>query len=405
MDEYARLLVEMGVNVQEGEPVLVTIAPEHYEFARLLAKHAYRKGASEVLFTWIDPMVNRMTMEHSPLDVLANVPQWAYDRLEFYYKKGANIINASSPRPGLMEGLDPEKISKVSAARSKKFHPLQPYTMNDVLSWTIGALPNPDWAKLVFPDIEDEEEACNKLWDLILEVSRMNNENPIQAWEDHINRLQTRAEKMNEWQFDSLHYQSSNGTDLVVGLPKNHLWLAASSKNAKGTQFIPNIPTEEIFTAPHKDRVSGRIKAVKPLVYQDQVIKDMEFEFKDGKCVSCSASQNEEVLKKMLAQDQGASYLGEVALVPYDSPISNSKTLFFSTLFDENASCHLAFGASYPTCIEGGTDLEEKELAKRGGNSSIIHVDFMVGAKDMNITGTTPEGEEIPVFIDGNFAF
>lgn len=405
LEAYARLMVEVGANVQEGERVVIHCAPEHYAFARLLTQCAYERGAAQVMVDFSDPQISRMNIQNGSLEILQETHQWFYDKAEWAYQNASNFLSVDSPHPDLLKGIDPAKPAAAQMAAAKFLKPLDHYTMNDEVCWTIMALPNADWAHKVFPEIEDDEEALAKLWDLILQVTRMKEEDPVQAWQDHIDRLSQRADRLNAFQFDSLHYRSANGTDLEVGMPKNHIWTAASSHDPKGTTFIPNIPTEEVFSAPHRMRVNGRLMATKPLVYNGTVINDIALRFEDGKCVEWEASTGKEALESIITMDEGSAHLGEIALVPYDSPISNSNTLFYSTLFDENASCHFAFGACYPTCIEGGTDLSEADLLEVGGNSSATHVDFMVGASDLSIIGKTADGQEVEVFKDGNFTF
>ena len=277
--------------------------------------------------------------------------------------------------------------------------------MNDIVSWLVISVPTKKWAKKVFPDLS-EDEAYDKLWKTILDVSRVEEswEATKKNWKDHINTLEEKAVYLNDHQFDKVHYKSSNGTDLWVKLPKDHIWMSAGSKNAKGDLFIPNIPTEEVFTAPQYDGVDGRLVATKPLVYNGVIINNFEFTFKDGKVIDFDAKEGKDTLAKMLDSDQGSKNLGEIALVPYDSPISNSNILFYNTLFDENASCHFALGKAYPTCLVGGAELKESELNSRGINDSLIHEDFMVGSSDLEITGYKND-EEFPIFKNGNWAF
>lgn len=405
LESYARLVIEVGVNVQKGDPVMISCPIEHIEFARLLHRFAYERGASEVVMNWRDDCLTRMKYEHEPLETFEQIPDWVHDRLKYYYEKGVNVISVSSSDPSLLQGIDPVKISAASKANNQKLSDLDHYTMNDENSWCVVALPNAAWARKVYPDIEDEEEAVNKLWKKILEVTRMNEKDPVRAWKEHIDRLSHRAALLNEYHFQSVHYSSSNGTDLEVRLPDRHIWLAATSDNKKGTTFLPNIPTEEVFTAPHREGVDGTLVATKPLAYNGQIIDGFVLHFENGKVVDFSAKKGAAALKALLAEDENARHLGEIALVPYDSPISRSNLLFYNTLFDENASCHFAFGACYPTTLERGTELSEEELKKEGGNSALVHEDFMVGSKDLSIIGTKQDGSKVTVFKDGNFAF
>lgn len=276
--------------------------------------------------------------------------------------------------------------------------------MNDIVSWLVISVPTRKWAQKVFPSL-DEQAAYDKLWEVILDVSRVADswEETKSNWENHLAILNEKARFLNEHQFDKVHYQSSNGTDLVVELPKNHIWMSAGSNNEKGDAFVPNIPTEEVFTAPYKKGVNGRLVATKPLVYNGVVINDFEFTFKDGAVVDFKAAEGEATLQQMLDSDPNARYLGEIALVPHHSPISDSGILFYNTLFDENASCHFALGKAYPTNVEGATELADDELESVGLNDALIHEDFMVGAPDLSIKAY--KGDEVyDIFVDGNWA-
>lgn len=405
LEDYAKLVINVGVNVKEGEPVLISCPVEAVEFARLLAQAAYDRGASEVVFNWSDDALTRMKYENAPMEVFESVPDWAFDRVKYYYEKGANIISVYSQDPELLAGIDMEKIAKASKANNEKMKPLEKYTMNDILSWCVVSIPNPAWAKKIFPQAKTEEEAVDLLWDQIFQVTRMNEEDPIAAWEVHLKNLQDKADKLNHYHFKSLHYKSSNGTDLEVDLPQGHIWLSATSTNDKGDVFLPNIPTEEVFTLPSSTGVNGTLVATKPLAYNGNIINDFVLKFEDGQVTEFKAKKGGEALKSLFEEDPKARRLGEVALVPYDSPISNSNLLFYNTLFDENASCHFAFGACYPTTLQGGEQMTREEVEQAGGNDSLLHEDFMVGAEDLSIIGTTYDGEEIHIFIDGNFAF
>ena len=404
LQTYANLIVDIGANVQEGQPVVINCPVQAYEFAEKLTLAAYNRGASDVAVFWHNEDIDRMRFEYAPMETFKTVPDWAYDRMEYYYKKNVAIIGISSNMPDIFEGLDGEKLMVSSKAYAEKMKPLDHYTMNDEVSWCIAAYPNPEWAMKVYPEIGTYEEAYRKLWDDILDFCYAKNPTPELAWKNHIRVLENRAKTLNEYQFESVHYKNSLGTDLEVRLPKNHIWLAAKSENAKGTSFIPNMPTEEVFTAPDRCGVNGKLVATKPLSYNGQLIEDFMFTFKDGKVVDFDVKKGGQALKSLLEHDEGARMLGEIALVPYESPISLSNTLFYNTLFDENASCHFAFGACYPTCIEGGVDLSTEDLKKRGGNDSSLHVDFMVGSKDLSIVGKTHDGKVVTIFKDGNFA-
>lgn len=403
--DYARLVVEVGVNVQKGEPVVITAPVQAADFVRLLARFAYKREASEVVVDWRDQEITKMTYDHAPMEVLKTVPDFLYDKDEYYYKRGANMISVASSDPDAFAQTDPERLAAASRAFNKKMKPLDHYTMNDEVAWCVAAYPNVKWARKVFPKAQSDDEAYALLMEAILKMSRMEDADPVQAWKDHIARLSARAKILNDYQFDKVHYRSENGTDLTVHLPQGHIWMAASSLDDKGNEFVPNIPTEEIFSLPHADKVDGTLVASKPLVYHGQVINNFSFTFKDGAVTDFRAEQGQEVLKNLLDEDEGSRRLGEIALVPYASPISESGILFYNTLFDENASCHFALGACYPTCLEGGADLTSDQVRAQGGNDSAVHVDFMVGTKDLSIIGTTKDGQEVAIFKEGNFCF
>lgn len=402
-DAYARLIIEVGSNVQSGVPVLITAAIEAADFTRLVAKYAYEAGASEVVVDWQDDALRRLRLEHASLGVLDNVPDFLYDKREYYCQKGVHMIHLLSSDPEALAGVDADRVQRASMAVNKKFKPLRHYTMNDEVSWCIAAVPCAVWARKVYPDATDDKDAVNRLWEQIFTVMRLNEEDPVAAWQAHLTRLQERANRLNHYRFEQMHYRAENGTDLVVRLPKGHIWCAATSTDNRGTAFVPNMPTEEVFTMPHREGVDGTLVATRPLAYNGSLIEDFTLHFTEGAVTSYSAKKGEEKLKALLEEDENAVRLGEIALVPYDSPISLSHTLFYETLFDENASCHFAFGASYPTTMEEGEKMSEEELKAHGANVSQIHEDFMVGTRDLSITGITADGEEKVVFANGNF--
>lgn len=403
LNDYARLTVKVGINLQKGEPLVINSPIEGAEFVRLLAKNAYELGASEVHVNWSDETLVKLKYKNSPMEIFENFPKWKSDSLEYYAEKGAGFISISAQDPEMLKEIDPKKIAANNKASSIALKAFRKYTMNDINSWCVISIPTKSWAKSVFPDVT-EDEAYDKLWEAIFNATRMNLDDPIQAWEEHIDTLMEKNTILNEKSFKTLHYTASNGTDLLVKLPKGHIWASGGSNNSKGTYFVANMPTEEVFTMPDKYGVNGIVYSTKPLNYGGKLIDEFKLVFKDGKVVDYDAKVGKEVLKDLFDIDEGAMYLGEVALVPYESPISRSNILFKNTLFDENASCHFAFGKAYPTNIEGGANMSDEELEAHGVNDSLTHVDFMVGSKDMNIVGETESGEKIQVFKDGNWA-
>lgn len=404
MEKLADLVVKKGVNVQKGQPVLLRCPVERADFARLVAKKAYERGAVEVVMQWSDDPLTLMKFENAPVEHFEEVPDWMVQRTKYYMEKGACVISVAATDPELLKDVDPKKIATWSKAFSAANKENMKYTMNDLNSWCVVSVPTVGWAKRVFPDVS-EEEAMEKLWNAIFYTTRTDQDDPVSAWDEHIGVMDRHAAVLNEKQYKKLHYKNSLGTDLEVELPENHIWISGGSENAKGDVFIANMPTEEVFTLPKRTGVNGKLYSTKPLNMSGSLVDEMVFTFENGKVVDYDAKVGKQHLTDLFDVDENARYLGEVALVPYDSPISNSGLLFYNTLFDENASCHFAFGKAYPTCIKGGVDLSDEELLEAGVNDSLIHEDFMVGSKDLEITGELPNGEVEYIFKDGNWAF
>lgn len=403
LNDYAKLSVTVGINLQSGQPLVISSPIEAVDFVRLIAKHAYKLGAKEVYVNWNDDVLTKLKYENSPMEVFENFPLWYADGVVEYYKNGAGFISIHAQDPQLLKDVDPKKIAAYNISSSKALKESRNYTMNNINSWCVISVPTKNWAKRVFPNVSDEE-AVEKLWDAIFKATRMDLENPTAAWKDHINTLIEKGDILNKKEFKYLHYTSSNGTDLMVELPKNHIWVSGGSTNSKGVYFVANMPTEEVFTLPLKTGVNGIVYSTKPLNYGGKLINNFKLEFKDGKVIDFEAEVGEETLHDLLDIDEGAKHLGEVALVPYSSPISQSNIVFMNTLFDENASCHFAFGKAYPTNIAGGENMTDEELEEAGVNDSLTHVDFMIGSSDLNILGETHSGEKIQIFKNGEWA-
>lgn len=401
LSTYAKLVTDIGVQVKKGDTIVIKCPIERADFARLLAKNSYEAGAHSVIVNWSDDDLTLMEYENSPVEVMEDIPQYLYDRNEYLYEKGAKFISVYAANPELLKNIDSEKIQRVSLAMSMKFKPLMKYTMNDINSWCVVSVPTKAWADKVLPESKD---SVSDLWELIFDVTRVNLEDPVKAWKDHLQLLLDKATWLNNSNFKYLRYKASNGTDLDIELPEGHIWTAASSLNAKEEEFVPNMPTEEVFTLPKKDGVNGIVYSSKPLAYNGNVIDEFWLKFENGRVVDFDAKVGKETLSSIFEQDENARYLGEVALVPFKSPISDSNVLFFNTLFDENASCHLAFGKAYPTTLKGGDAMSEEELAAHGVNDSFIHEDFMVGTSDLSIVGIDHEGKQVNIFVDGNWA-
>lgn len=405
LENYARLAVEFGVNVQKNEDVIINSSIENPVLAQLITKYAYEKGARKVSINWKDDEITKLAYTYQDQETLNEIPNFIIEKNKYQLEEHrSNRISIVGDDPDLLKGLNQKKIAEAIRENSIKLKDFMKYTMNDIVSWLVIASPTKKWAKKIFPDL-DSNTACDKLWQLIFDVSRVDENWDItkKNWQKHISLLNEKAEFLNSHQFDEFFYHSSNGTNLRVKLPKNHIWMSASSVNEKGDMFLPNIPTEEVFTSPQYDGVNGRLVAVKPLVYNGVIIDKFEFEFKDGLVVDFKAEVGYETLKEMLESDENAKRLGEIALVSFDTPINESNVLFFNTLFDENASCHFALGKAYPTTIKGGSKVKDEDLNSIGINDSLIHEDFMVGSRDLNIKAYK-DGKEYDIFIDGKWA-
>lgn len=402
-EKLAKLAVRKGVNVQKGQPLVIGACVRDAAFVRLLVKEAYEAGASMVSINWSDVALTRMDYEYQSLETLCEIPQWAFDKRKYFNDNKACFLNVRSDAPGALDGLDTEKVHASNVAAAKVFKPLRSYTMNNEGQWCVLGLPSQEWASKIFPDMEPQA-AYDKLEEAIFAVSRVTEEgDPIEAWNEHDSRLMNYGKKLTEYQFTALHFTSGLGTDITVGLVKDHIWVGGGCFTPGGVYFDPNIPTEECFCMPEKTATEGIVYASKPLSYQGKVIENFWLRFEKGKVVEYGAEKEEESLKKLVEFDEGSSYLGEVALVPYDSPVSHTGILFFNTLYDENAACHLALGACYPENLKGGTEMSEEELAAHGANDSMAHCDFMFGTADMNVDGILPDGSRVPIFRQGNY--
>ena len=403
LQEYARLLVRVGLNVQRGQTLVISSPVECAYFARLCAAEAYAAGCKEVVMNWHDDALGRMKYLYADDAVFDDVPLWRRHFFNDYAQEGAAYLAISASDPENLKGVDGSRIIRAQQASGKALKEFDRLQMCSGFPWCIASIPLPNWAKTVFPE-DGEERAMERLWDAIFRAVRISGDGKaVEKWQAHLKTLHARMEKLNALKFKSLHYTNALGTDLTVELPEGHIWEAGNDVTLSGQEYIANIPTEELFTSPLKTGVNGVVYASLPLVHDGNIIDGFHFVVKDGKIVEARARQGEETLQAAIAVDEGASYFGEVALVPYDSPISNQKILFYNTLFDENAACHIAFGEAYP-CLEGGQKMTKEELKARGLNDSITHVDFMVGTPDLRIVGTTHDGREIPVFENGNFA-
>ncbi len=398
--EYAALLIQVGINLQKGEELIIHAPVDVAPFARLCVDAAYEAGAGDVTVIWSDDAVTRAHFLLAEERFFEFTPEWRKHLMNDYAKAGVPRLFIEASDPLNLAGVSPERLLKNARVKGKDFEEFYRLETTSFFPWCIASVPIKSWASKVFPD---KENAIDLLWDAIFHTVRVTGDGgAIKAWREHLTMLTARTEKLNAFRFASLRYKNALGTDLTVRLPEGHLWQSGEDKTPLGRSFVANMPTEEIFTAPLKTGVDGVVYAAMPLVEDGNVVRDFHMVVKEGKIVEIHAKEGEEVLKNATLVDEGASYFGEVALIPYDSPISNQKILYYETLFDENASCHLAFGAAYP-CIEGGNDMSEEELAAHGLNVSRQHTDFMIGTADLSIVGVTHDGKEIPVFKDGNF--
>lgn len=403
--KYAKLAVKIGANVQQNQYVIVNSPVDCASLARLVVEEAYAAGAEYVYVNWTDELVAKQHYLNCDLSILERVPSWIVDRLQEAVDKNACMIAISAPTPGLMSDVDPMKMQKAAIASQKALQFFSKYTSGNQGQWTIVAMPTAAWARKVFKDVTDEE-AVERLWNAILSASRVTeNNDPIAEWTNHMNQMARRNDLLNSFNFKTLHFKNDLGTDFTLDLVKDHIWAGGGEHTTKGVYFAPNIPTEEAFTMPEKTGVNGIVYSTKPLNYQGKLIEDFWLRFEQGKVVEFDAKKEKEALQSLIELDEGSCYLGEVALVPYDSPISNSKILFMNTLFDENASCHLALGRAYPMNVKGGAAMSDDELKAAGSNLSLTHVDFMFGDNTMHIVGTQYDGTEVVVFDQGNFVF
>jgi len=402
LEQYAEILIRAGLNVQPNQPVSIQSPLETAEFARIVMRKAYEAGASTVDIEWGDPLARVIRLEEEKDEYLVQVPEWLIQRRQEKCDKNTAFLNIYSENPDLLSHIHPDRVNKYQSALGKAFKEVQEYFMEDRVTWLVCSLPTQDWAQKMFPEATPDR-AMQQLWDAIFTTMRMNEPNPVAALADHIQNLENRARWLNELKLAKLHY-TGPGTDLTVELPELHSWLAASSTNERGTPFVANLPTEEVYTLPHRDGINGVVSSTMPLAYAGVVIEGIRLTFEKGRVVDFSSKTGYDTLKGLIETDEGSRSLGEIALVPVDSPISRLKTLFFNTLFDENASCHLALGMAYPTCLQGGRDMTREELNELGVNDSVIHEDFMVGSEDLDIDGIRADGSVVPIFRRGNWA-
>lgn len=403
LKKYAQLIISKGLNVQKGHTLALTIDVEQVHLARLLTEAAYEKGASEVIVDYTDDFITRQRLLHASDEVLTNVPQYTVDKSLALLNKKASRLVVKSSNPNAFATVDPKRLSETTRATAIALEEQSRAIQANKVSWNVAAAAGREWAALVFPELKTSDQQVDALWDTIFKLNRIYEDDPIAAWDAHEVKLLEKATKLNQEQFDALHY-TAPGTDLTLGMPKNHIWEAAGSLNAQGETFIANMPTEEIFSAPDYRRADGYVTSTKPLSYAGVIIENMMFTFKDGKIINVTAEKGQETIQRLIEENDGARSLGEVALVPHKTPISLSGLIFFNTLFDENASNHLAIGSAYAFNVEGGTEMTSQELDEAGLNRSSTHVDFMIGSEQMDIDGIRADGTAVPIFRNGEWA-
>lgn len=403
LSEYARLVIRTGVNLRNGQPLVINAPIECADFARRLAREGYDAGAKDVTVVWNDEKFSRLRFEMASEEALSSYPDWRRRLYMDNAEDDAAIVSIHAEDPEAFLGVAPGRLAAAQQAAGEALLDYRARIMSNKNAWCVVSVPTEAWARKIFAD-RNGAEAVDALWEAIFSTVRVAGDGNAEAhWNAHTDFLRRASDFMNGWAFSSLHYRNSLGTDLTIRLPEGHIWAGGAEETQTGRVFVANLPTEEIYTLPHREGVDGTVVATKPLVFQGNLITGMKLRFEAGKVVSFEAEQGRAHLETLLETDEGAPRLGEVALVPYDSPISNSGILFYNTLFDENASCHLALGKAYPTCLSGGADMDTVTLLSHGVNDSLLHEDFMVGSRDLSITGRTQDGREIPVFRDGNF--
>ncbi|PHK49536.1 aminopeptidase [Staphylococcus edaphicus] len=404
LQQYAELLVGVGMNVQKNQPVFIRASVDALELTHYIVEAAYKRGASDVKVEYSDDRLTRLIFEHESVEYFEYdaVKSYEVEKRMDYVQRGAANLALITQDPDLLNGIDSDKLSTYQRQYSTAYKGYMEASQKNQFPWCVAAYPSKAWARRVYPDLT-EEAAYSQFIDEVLDIVRVDGNNPVENWKKHVENLSIHAHKLQEKNYKALHYVSE-GTDLVIGLPEGHIWEDATSYTSEGQAFVANIPTEEVFTAPHRLKVNGYVTNKLPLSHNGNIIDGFTLTFEDGAVVDFKADQGEEVLRDLLSTDEGARRLGEVALVPDDSPISNRNTIFYNTLFDENASCHIALGSAYGFNVEGGTEMTTEQKLAHGLNDSLIHVDFMIGSPDLTIYGITQNDEKELVFENGNWS-
>ncbi|WP_374828984.1 aminopeptidase [Paenochrobactrum pullorum] len=403
LDRLAEVAVKVGLRLREGQDLVITAPVCALPLVRLIAKHAYQAGAGLVTPFFSDDQIALARYQHANDASFDQAADWLYEGMAKAYSKNAARLAIAADNPLLLANQDAGKVSRANRANSKAYQPALEKIANFDINWNIISYPNPEWAALMFPEASPED-ATRQLADAIFAASRVDVENPVAAWEAHNAALKERTTYLNAKNYHSLHFKGP-GTDLIVGLADGHEWMGGASVAKNGIICNPNIPTEEVFTTPHALRVNGHVSSTKPLSHQGTLIDNIAVRFEDGRIVEAKASRGEEVLNKVLDTDAGARHLGEVALVPHSSPISKSGLLFYNTLFDENAASHIALGQCYSKCFVDGANLTPDEVKAKGGNSSLIHIDWMIGSDQIDVDGVNADGSHEPLMRKGEWAY
>ncbi len=409
LDRLAEVAVRVGLNLKPGQELLISAPVEAMPLARRITEQAYRAGAVLVTTFYTDDQAVLARFAHAPDGSFDYAPVWLQDAIATAFRNGAARLAIAGANPALLAGQDPAKVARANVAASKAAKPAMELITRHEINWTIVASATPEWARLVFPG-EPTDRATERLWEAIYKASRIDGDDPVAQWVEHGARLKQRVDILNAKRYHALHFQSADGgtgldrgTDLRVGLADDHIWAGGGTVAGNGVLCQPNIPTEECFTTPHKDRVDGVVRASKPLSHQGTLIENISVRFQAGRIVEAHATAGEDVLNRLISTDDGARRLGEVALVPHSSPIAQSGILFWNTLFDENAASHIALGQAYSTCLKGGEKMSDEDLARLGANSSLIHVDWMIGSAEMDVDGVRNDGSTEPLMRRGEW--
>jgi len=409
LKKYVELILKVGLNLQKGQRLLILPAnPDSFPlelapFVEILVRKAYQIGARFVEVIWDHSLIHLIRLQHAPRDSFEEFPTWRSDAKLEFAEKGDAILGILASNPDLFNEQDPElmDIERITSLKyDRSFHEL---IRKDATNWVVIAAPVDGWTDKIFPDLVPDKRK-NKLWEIIFDICRVKQKDPVSAWNSHIHQLHARKKILSNKQYSTLKLKAS-GTDLVIGLPKKHIWNGGSAKSQNGIEFIPNLPTEEIFTLPHRDKTEGVVTASKPLYIEGSRIEDFNLKFSEGKVIEATAGKGQKFLDQFIKTDEGASHLGEIALVPHSSPVSQSGLLFYNSLFDENASCHIALGSAYRGCLENGEKMSDEEFMAAGGNTSLTHIDFMIGSGEMDIDGILENGTSEPIMRNGEWAF